>query len=113
MPKKSNKQCNFPGCPEIISGNDTYCKSHKKIINKHYNARPERAIQQKAYTTRSWRFARESKLNQDPLCENCLEQGKVTSGYLVHHKNHNPEDNRIENLESSCLACHNTAHKKH
>src|SRR3990167_11161741 len=40
------------------------------------------------------------------LCNRCSKEAK-----LVHHKNKNELDNRIENLEPLCYSCHNTEHE--
>ena len=36
--------------------------------------------------------------------------GKVPDGYIIHHKNHNPEDNRLENLQLMSAVEHNQEH---
>ncbi len=41
-----------------------------------------------------------------------LTRSEWTADILqVHHRNHNPEDNRLSNLMSVCAACHLSLHR--
>lgn len=82
-----------------------------------YREDPEIA---KKYRSRRWASLRKEKKLINPFCERCLAKGVYTPTYIVHHKEYvtgkNYEDDNIffniENLESLCLACHNTEHFK-
>jgi len=39
-------------------------------------------------------------------CVNCKKSIIGVRGSNVHHKNHNPKDNRLENLQTLCVSCH-------
>lgn len=74
------------------------------------------------YNTRLWRKIRLNYLMQNPLCEICLDNGKIIGANEVHHIN--PISNatsemeikrlgfNTENLMSLCSECHNNIHKK-
>jgi 5-methylcytosine-specific restriction protein A len=59
----------------------------------------------------TWARLRKMKLNADPLCERC-PPGRDVPAVLVHHRDHNPENNEWDNLESMCDPCHDTEHEK-
>lgn len=67
------------------------------------------------YHTARWQKCRRVVLIRDDyLCQECKRRGLITPATLVHHK----EEARInlarffdlDNLESSCEACHNRDH---
>jgi len=53
------------------------------------------------YWSTHWRKLRRMKLNQTPLCERC--EGVATE---VHHRDSNPDNNLMDNLEALCKSCH-------
>jgi hypothetical protein len=74
----------------------------------------------------NWKeLAMRVKVSQNWQCQCCgkkcyepgekpedLSRSQWTADILqVHHRNHNPEDNRIENLQSVCAACHLNLHR--
>lgn len=70
------------------------------------------------YKTTAWRKCRDAYFRQHTLCEECLKEGKVTAGVIVHHKQHisrmNMNDPNVllnhDNLETLCVAHHNQIH---
>ena len=61
------------------------------------------------YQSTPWRKLRKMKLDQDPVCEICRKQGKLTPAQMVDHivpinKGGAPLD--LDNLQSLCNACH-------
>lgn len=74
------------------------------------------------YNRDKWRKLRNYKLQQNPLCEVCLENGKVTAATEVHHITsfmQGTTNLQIEflgfdynNLMSLCTECHLNKHKK-
>ena len=68
------------------------------------------------YTGKRWRELREYWLRQQPLCQRCLNQGRVKPAHVVHHKVERLDDPSlaydVENLESLCLSCHARHHKR-
>lgn len=73
------------------------------------------------YNSPAWKKCKDGYINSvDGLCEECLRQGKIEPGWIVHHKTHitpqNIHDPSItlnwENLEFLCQDCHNKVHGK-
>ena len=78
-----------------------------------------RNTDERFYKTKAWRDCRKAYGQSKAwLCEDCLEQGRITSGVYVHHviplDRVNVEDPRIslnhENLRLLCMKCHNETH---
>lgn len=44
-------------------------------------------------------------------CVRCGTPGKRKNRLTIHHRNHDPSDNRLENLEVLCQRCHTKWHK--
>ena len=68
-----------------------------------------------------WQRLRRAKLGANPLCERCLEAGRVTAAAEVHHivpvefgGNMREKDGLaydLHNLQSLCHACHVEVHR--
>ena len=97
----------------------TKIKKHKSVKNPD-----NQTIYRLVYNTSQWRKLRDAKLQQNPLCELCLENDKVTPAEDVHHiyeiSNGKNEFEMISlgfdfnNLQSLCHDCHQKLHaKKH
>ena len=76
---------------------------------------------QKFYGNKLWHQLREQKLYEQPLCEECLMQGRITPATQVHHKDkfgdYYPDEQLMwekfldyDNLESICTECHRKIH---
>ena len=114
IPTRPRKPCNFPGCPKLIEAGNTYCEEHRKKEvsrrNKRYDRydRDERA--KKFYANRAWRRLRKIQLNEQPLCEMCLEEGITKQADMVDHVVPIQVDWSLrlkkDNLQSLCNKCH-------
>ena len=114
IPRRLNKPCNYPGCPELVKAGQTYCKKHsKKEISRKNNRydreqRDERAA--KFYHSSAWRKLRRIKMKEDPLCEMCLEEGRTEQADMVDHIVPVQVDWPLrlvkDNLQSLCNRCH-------
>lgn len=88
--------------------------------SNHHNQTDMRKLRQSAYNTTAWRKLRETYLKQNPLCEECLNLGRVTAASSVHHIKSpflNGSVNQalfldFDNLESICHDCHAELHNK-
>ena len=63
------------------------------------------------YNTQRWQRYRRAKLRQNPLCEYCLNEGRLTVAVAVDHivpinKGGNPYP-PLEHVLSCCASCHN------
>ena len=77
---------------------------------------------QRIYNSLEWHRLREAKLQINPLCERCQEQGYIVSATCVHHivpieTARNFEEMQrlafcaITGLQSLCYQCHSDIHK--
>lgn len=73
----------------------------------------------KFYNSKQWKMCRASYIESvNGLCERCLESGRYTPGYIVHHKqeitpmNINDPDITLnhDNFLYVCMECHNYIH---
>ena len=78
-----------------------------------------REFAQSFYKSKQWKLCRESYIAKvQGLCEQCLSKGKLTPGYIVHHRQMITPDNignpeitlNHSNLELLCIECHNSEH---
>ena len=98
---------------------NTIKKTKKYSAHKHPKFRDNKW--QKYYGTKEWHNLRQTKLYEQPLCERCLELGKVTPAHSVHHMcvfgSCPTEEERwywflnYDNLISLCHECHQYIHQ--
>ena len=89
--------------------------SIKKTVHRPWQVvrKPQEGRQHsntKFYQSTEWRKLRALKLEQQPLCEECLRQDKITKAQMVDHIvpiNNGGASLDIENLQSLCHRCHN------
>lgn len=92
-----------------------------KFAKKPKKARNEtdmRELRQKAYQDRRWRKERDLFLHEHPVCEKCLEKGKVVPATDIHHKVSPFKNGEInwtlmldyDNLMALCKECHGNEH---
>ena len=87
-----------------------------------YGAKTDNVNNRTIYNTRRWRTMRLEKLRRDPLCEECLKNGVITSGIEVHHivpistassiKGKQKLGFDKNNLQTLCKVCHKKKHNK-
>ena len=82
MPKKPRRPCSYPGCPNLCDGQ--YCEEHRKQAKRQYDKYERSPYVNKKYG-RAWKRIRDRYVAEHPLCEMCLEQGKLTPVDEVHH----------------------------
>ena len=74
------------------------------------------------YNSKEWQELRIAKLRANPLCEECMKEGIVTSARCVHHvvpiETARTKDEMrrlafdVNNLRALCFACHARIHKE-
>ena len=95
-----------------------YLNKPKRIRNQSLN----RHNRQKVYQTAKWKRLRQSKLQLNPLCELCLEEGIIKPAEDIHHiispfscdplyKDYYAYD--FDNLLSLCKEHHSKIHSEH
>ena len=103
MPIRPSSACSYPRCPNLaVKGGR--CEQHKKQEQQQIDQQ-RGTSSERGYNYR-WRKTRTVKLNQDPLCQECLYEGLVRTAEEVHHKDGNPHNNDMDNLLSLCKSCH-------
>lgn len=93
-------------------------KKTKKETNQRNENTASREMRRKAYNNTEWRKLRETYIKEHPLCEDCLNEGKVVPAEDIHHIRspfQNGECNKAllldyNNLMALCKQCHNKRH---
>lgn len=111
MPRKPKRPCAHPGCPNLAD--KLYCPEHEKAARQQYDKYERSPTVNKTYG-RAWKRIRDRYAAEHPLCEKCLEEGRVTLMEEVHHilpVSRGGTHDRT-NLMSLCRSCHNKIHLK-
>jgi len=79
MPMRPKHPCSHPGCPELVESGKKYC-------DKHLPLHPEytRPAAKRGYNSR-WQKARRKFLTENPLCAECMKEGRYTKATVVDH----------------------------
>ncbi|MBR3298914.1 MAG: HNH endonuclease [Clostridia bacterium] len=111
MPRKPKRPCGMSGCPLFAEDGSPYCKEHGKKQRDSYN-RYERSPDINKKYGRAWKRIRDRYTSKHPLCERCLEEGRLTPVEEVHHivPISKGGDHRETNLMSLCQSCHTKIH---
>ena len=109
MPTKPKKPCAYPGCPNLTF--DVYCEEHAALRRKQYDKYNRSPNHDKKYGN-NWRRIRGLYVKKHPLCERCLEEGRITPVEEVHHiiPLSRGGTNQFSNLMSLCQSCHTKIH---
>lgn len=109
MPRRPQRPCSYPGCPNRCDGQ--YCEEHSKQMNRRYNKFVRPADSNKKYG-RAWREIRKRYATAHPLCEICLKEGRLNPVEEVHHivPVSRGGSNDFSNLMSLCQSCHTKIH---
>lgn len=112
------KPCEIPGCPNLVEHG--YCEVHANKAPKADNRKNFKKLDCKKdartikfYSGAAWNRTRNAYRKVQPLCEECLRNGKITPSQLVHHKKKLTEILReglnpynFQYLEALCNNCH-------
>lgn len=66
-------------------------------------ANPDRLLK---LNSAAWAKLRAKVLERDPLCRHCWDLGLIVMATEVDHRNNDPSDNRLENLQGLCASHH-------
>ena len=98
-------------------------KQKREDASQRNEHTPERELRKQFYNTTKWRKARQAHLVREPLCQQCLREGKVYAGSIedplqVHHIRSPFQNGKIDwelglddsNLETICSYHHGLEH---
>jgi len=93
-------------------------KPQRKKIFSERKETDMRKLRKEAYQNTTWRKLRNTYLKQHPICEKCLEKGKITPAEDVHHVRSPFRNGEVnyglllddKNLMSLCKTCHAKIH---
>ena len=106
MPYKPKHPCAHPGCPELVEHGEKYCEKHRTLHQEEVN-RP--SASSRGYG-RAWQKAARAFLNANPLCAECLKQGRYVKATVVDHIVPHRGDQKLfwdrNNWQPLCKACH-------
>ena len=109
MPRKPKRPCSYPGCPNLTDGR--FCPEHEKKEAKRYE-KYDRDPNTKRRYGRAWKRIRDRYATEHPLCEMCLQEGRLTPVQEVHHilPVSKGGTHARDNLMSLCQSCHTKIH---
>ena len=79
MPRRPDTPCKHPGCSKLVSYGTQYCAEHAVL---HKSDRP--SASSRGYSS-AWRKARKHYLEANPLCVECLKEGRYVKATDVDH----------------------------
>ena len=105
MPRKPKKPCSHSGCPKLTAGR--FCDAHAKQDAREYERYRRDPETRKRYGY-EWRRIRARYIAAHPLCEQCQQNGQLTSAQEVHHilPLLRGGDHSVGNLMALCKRCH-------
>ena len=111
MPYKPNVPCKHPGCAALIPSGTKYCDFHRPMHPEEVRPAASRGY------GAAWQKARREFLrNVQPLCQECLKQGKYTKATDVDHIVPHRGDMRLfwdeSNWQALCHSCHSKKTRK-
>jgi 5-methylcytosine-specific restriction enzyme A len=105
MPIRPRRPCNMRGCPNLVAPGDGYCPIHAAAARSP-DERPSPTA--RGYDGR-WRRIRANVLSAEPLCRQCLADGRVVVATVVDHIRplRDGGTHARDNLQPLCESCHN------
>ena len=100
MPYSPQKPCRSPGCPELTD--KRFCIKHQREYS-----RSRGSATAQGYDIR-WQAVRKRFLNLNPLCAECLKQGRPVPATEVHHiiPLRDGGTHEFDNFMALCKQCH-------
>ena len=85
MPYTPKRGCRYPGCSRRAESG-AYCAEHAPQTRPAWDGADERRGNpaQRGYDNK-WRAARRSFLAENPLCAECMKEGRYTAATVVDH----------------------------
>lgn len=105
MPYRPRNPCRAPGCPNLCD-KGVYCAEHA-----HLSAERQRETAERRGYDSKWRKARKAYLRRNPLCVECMREGRLTPATVIDHIIPHRGDERLfwnqGNWQPLCQSCHN------
>lgn len=107
MARKSKVPCKQAGCPELVEAGTVYCEKHRKLHPVHEE--PRASASKRGYG-KAWQKARLQFLAANPLCVECLKNGKYVKAtdvdHIVAHRGNLKLFWDKSNWQALCHSCH-------
>ena len=105
MPMKPKVPCKHPGCAALIPSGQKYCDRHKVMHPEEIRPAAGRGY------TAAWRRASKAFLRDvQPLCRQCLKEGRYTKATVVDHIVPHRGNSKLfwdrNNWQGLCKRCH-------
>ena len=104
MPTKPKVPCCHPGCPALVPSGAKYCDVHRPMHPEAVRSASARGYG-KAWQRESRRF-----LQSNPLCAECMRQGRFVKATIVDHITPHRGDTNLfwdrSNWQPLCKPCH-------
>ena len=108
---KPQKRCNHRTCRTLIDYDKRYCSKHKGTSHQRYDASRDKDTKGFYSSSRWTKMARQTKLRDGYLCQECLSNGLYVQGNIADHIIPVNQDwgKRWDmgNLQTLCASCHN------
>lgn len=105
MPSAPPRPCAHPGCPELVPRG--FCPPHEVARQRQKDTKT--AEDRAFYDSPRWRKVRAWFRKRNPLCAECLREGRTTAATLVDHiipRRLGGAPFADSNLQSLCNECH-------
>lgn len=111
--RRPKRPCGKVGCPTLVKPPERYCAAHRREDEEHQREREREydrhrgSAHQRGYGA-TWRKKRRAYLQRNPLCVECLRQGRVKPATDVDHiisRRRGGTDDE-SNLQALCHSCH-------
>ena len=104
------RPCNYPGCPELITGKDRHCDAHRKQRRAESDKRRTNQVERNFYSSAAWKSIRKAKLIDSPFCVWILPDGTTCNAIAtdVDHKERRVDasSDAMDNLVTLCHPHH-------
>lgn len=95
------KPCSEPGCPALTASGG-YCAAHR---NRRWRQHQDKTAA-RGYGAAHRRWGK-AVLKRDPLCIDCLAEGRSTPVTDADHIDGDPFNRQLDNGRGLCRKCHN------
>jgi 5-methylcytosine-specific restriction enzyme A len=109
MPTLKQASCSNRSCPQRARPGARFCAEHEKERWRELD-RDRRTAAARGYDSKGWRAFRPWFLLRHPLCEDCLEQSRLTPASEVHHLKKIKTHPELRLVESNCRALDRRCH---